>query len=265
MTRDGVPSADCDSWPAIEAIDATSPVNVRPPQGWYASGKVFADYFLAMLLLIPVIPLIIFGWLLVKATSRGPGLYTQTRLGRNGRPYQIFKLRSMTVHAEAGGVQWAKQVDCRVTPVGRLLRVTHLDELPQLFNVLMGDMSLVGPRPERPEMIRKKGLNEFVPGYSQRLLVKPGVTGLAQLQVPADSDIRSVKHKVAYDLYYIQHAGLWFDIRLLTATLLKAAGVSAVWLRRLFFLPSREDVEVTFCGNVIPHQSPSKKYRLQPA
>src|SRR5205823_3638949 len=110
------------------------------------------------------------------------------------------------------GIQWSPCGDRRVTRIGRLLRVTHLDELPQLFNVLMGHMSLVGPRPERPEVIDAKGLTQVVPGYRLRQLVKPGVTGLAQLQLPPDSDITSVRHKVVYDLYYARHQSLFLDL-----------------------------------------------------
>ena len=106
-----------------------------------------------------------------------------------------------------------------MTWVGRVLRRTHIDELPKLFNVLIGQMSLVGPRPERPEVIQAKGLNQLVPGYRLRLRVKPGVTGLAQCQLPADSDVTSVRYKVVYDLYYVEHGSPWFDLRILALTL----------------------------------------------
>jgi lipopolysaccharide/colanic/teichoic acid biosynthesis glycosyltransferase len=260
MTPD--PTVTDARWPQIDDLDATADVRISPIRGWYAWGKGVFDYLFAVLLLVPALPLIAVGWVLVKLSSKGPGFYTQTRLGRDGKPYRILKLRSMTVHAEANGVQWAKAIDCRVTTVGKFLRATHLDELPQLFNVLAGEMSLVGPRPERPEMIRKKGLTEFVAGYQHRLLVKPGVTGLAQLQVPADTDITSVKHKVAYDLYYIENASLWFDLRLLAATLLKAAAVRPKWLRKLFFLPSRDVVADAFCANIASITSRSGRMRL---
>src|SRR5439155_12868491 len=116
--------------------------------------------------------------LLVKLTSRGPALYTQTRLGRNGRPFTIYKLRTMQHRCESlTGARWSTPGDPRITPVGRFLRKTHLDELPQLWNVLRGDMALVGPRPERPEFVPQ--LEQAVPHYRDRLLVRPGVSGLA--------------------------------------------------------------------------------------
>ena len=117
----------------------------------------------------------------------------------------------------------------------------HIDELPQLFNVLKGEMSLIGPRPERPEVIASKGLRDHVPGYDLRTAIMPGVTGLAQVQQPADSDGVSVRHKVYYDLYYLVNRSLWLDMRLIAATALKAF-LGPVWLRRLLFLPTREAV-----------------------
>src|SRR5262249_55106805 len=158
-------------------------------------------------------------------------------LGRFGRPFLIYKLRTMTHNCEQeSGVRWAVPGDPRVTRLGRFLRKTHLDELPQLWNVLRGDMSLVGPRPERPEFV--PGLERAIPGYRPRLLVKPGVTGLAQVQLPADTDIPSVRRKLAYDLYYIRSGGLWLDLRLLASTALRLAGVPYGVGIRLFRLPS---------------------------
>src|SRR5262249_55076608 len=150
------------------------------------------------------------------------------------------------------GVRWARKHDDRVFPVGRFLRYTHIDELPQLLNVLSGDMSLVGPRPERPEVIQAKGLEQVVPGYRHRLLVKPGLTGLAQLQLPADSDLTSVRHKVVYDLYYVQRQGLLLDVRLVLGTLLRAAGAGPRLIRRVCLLPSRQTVAEVFHSNVTP-------------
>src|SRR5205085_11588970 len=124
---------------------------------------------------------------------------------------------------------------------GRCLRRTHLDELPQLWNVLRGDMSLVGPRPERPEFV--PDLERALPHYRDRLLVKPGVTGLAQVQLPADTDLESVRRKLAYDLYYIRTFGLWLDLRLILSTALRLLGFPYSWLTVLFGIPSRETIE----------------------
>ncbi|MGL4419777.1 MAG: sugar transferase [Gemmataceae bacterium] len=252
--RNAIDPVQESGWPEIDMLDGHTSVEIQPPQGWFAWTKIATDYIVALWLLIPALPVIAICWVAVKVTSKGPGIYSQTRLGKNGRPYAIYKLRSMTVNAEASGAQWAKKVDMRVTTLGKFLRATHLDELPQLFNVLKGDMSLVGPRPERPEMIHQMGLNQHVPGYAQRLLVKPGVTGLAQLQVPADSDLNSVRHKVVYDLYYIENVGVLFDLRIIVGTLFKSAGLSPVWLRRLFFFPSREAVAQVFYDNLTSAQ-----------
>ena len=135
--------------------------------------------------------------IVVKLTSRGPAFYTQIRLGQDGRAYAIYKLRTMTHDCEKlSGPQWSKKGDCRVTAVGRLLRRSHLDELPQLWNVLRGEMSLIGPRPERPEFVPR--LERSLPHYRARLHVRPGVTGLAQVQLPPDTDLGSVRRKLAY-------------------------------------------------------------------
>ena len=130
--------------------------------------------------------------LLVRLTSRGPGIYKQARVGKDGRKFMMYKIRTMRQDAEAAsGPMWTQAHDPRVTFLGRVLRKLHLDELPQLFNVLKGEMSLVGPRPERPEFVRV--LAEAIPGYRNRLAVRPGVTGLAQVNLPPDTDIASVR------------------------------------------------------------------------
>jgi lipopolysaccharide/colanic/teichoic acid biosynthesis glycosyltransferase len=143
--------------------------------------------------------------------------------------------------------------DPRVTRVGWFLRATHLDELPQLLNVLRGEMSLIGPRPERPEFLPE--LEHALPAYRQRLLVRPGVTGLAQVQQPADTDLDSVRRKLAYDLYYVQRLGPWLDLRLLFATVLYAARVSFDRVARIAGLPRAEHVERAmqpFIGDAAP-------------
>lgn len=241
-------------WPEIESLDPQLPVIVEPVANWYSATKTWFDWTLAAIILVPALPVIGLCWLAVKLTSPGPGFYFQSRLGRAGREYRIVKLRTMTHDAElkTGGPKWSTKGDCRITKVGAFLRKTHLDELPQLFNVLAGHMSLVGPRPERRTIIDRLGLEKNVPGYAHRLLVRPGVTGLAQVQLPADEDVNSVKHKVVYDLYYIENFSVWLDLRILVATLFKAAGMKPTWTRRLFWLPRRDVVAEVLYAKIAP-------------
>jgi len=162
----------------------------------------------------PLLPLIA---LLVSLTP-GSVIYRQTRLGLRGTPFTIYKFRTMAVDAEASGAPaWALARDPRVTRVGRWLRRTRLDELPQLWNVLRGDMSIVGPRPERPEYV--EALGESVPYWTTRLLVKPGITGWAQLRFGYADDPASSERKLAYDLWYVRHRSLWIDFVLCIKTL----------------------------------------------
>ncbi len=234
-------------WPEVDDVPLDARFHIEPSSGWYASVKPSIEFVCALSLTVLALPLMGIGWLLVKLTSPGPGFYCQTRSGRGHKPYTIVKLRSMHHGNEKQyGTEWAKPGDPRIFKLGKFLRATHLDELPQLFNVLLGHMTLVGARPERPEVIEKQNLRALVPGYDLRLVIKPGVTGLAQVQLPADSDIRSVRHKVAYDLYYIVHRSLWLDTRLCCATFFKAAGMGPDWLRRIFFLPTRGQVAAQF-------------------
>jgi lipopolysaccharide/colanic/teichoic acid biosynthesis glycosyltransferase len=213
-----------------------------PTSGVCTACKGALDFTLALLLLLLTAPVVALAMLLIKLTSRGPALYTQARLGRGGKPFIIYKLRTMAHKCESvTGARWSLPGDPRITPLGRLLRKTHIDELPQLWNVLRGDMSLVGPRPERPEFVPQ--LEHAIPHYRSRLLMRPGVTGLAQVQLPPDTDLASVRVKLAYDLFYVQHAGLWLDLRLIASTTLKMFGVPFGWLRGLFGYPSTEHVE----------------------
>lgn len=245
------PAKDREPWPEIDRLGADVTVAMRPSASWYAAAKVGFDYLIALLALPFALVLVGFAAVATKLTSPGPVFYTQTRLGLNGRKYQIIKIRSMRHNIEAQtGIQWSQKGDSRVTRLGKILRATHVDELPQLWNVLRGEMSIVGPRPERPEVIAAKGLEQLVPGYRHRLLVKPGVTGLAQVQLPADSDITGVRYKVVYDLYYVQNQSLLLDLRLMAATVLKAAGVGPKWIRRVFLLPNRAKVADVFRDNL---------------
>jgi lipopolysaccharide/colanic/teichoic acid biosynthesis glycosyltransferase len=137
-----------------------------------------------------------------------------------------------------------------VTWIGRLLRRSHVDELPQLWNVLRGDMVLIGPRPERPEFVTQ--LEQALPGYRDRMLLYPGVTGLAQVQLPPDADLAGVRRKLAYDLYYIRQVNPWMDFRILVSTALHMVGIPYRWLTVLFMLPGREVVEHTVSARPVP-------------
>jgi lipopolysaccharide/colanic/teichoic acid biosynthesis glycosyltransferase len=189
----------------------------RPALGRYTHLKAILDFILALTLLILFSPVMLLAAFLIKLTSRGPVLYRQTRLGKGGAPFVIYKFRSMSHDCERwSGPCWSAAGDPRVTAVGRFLRSTHLDELPQLWNVLKGDMSLVGPRPERPEFVPR--LAQAIPHYRDRLLVRPGVTGLAQVQLPPDLDLATVRRKLAHDLHYVERLSLWLDVRILFST-----------------------------------------------
>ena len=195
----------------------------------YFRWKAVFDRTLAALLLVPGLPMIALMVLLVRLTSRGPGIFRQIRVGQRGRKFMMYKIRTMRLDAEAAsGPVWTQARDPRITRVGRLLRKCHLDELPQLVNVLKGEMSLIGPRPERPEFVHV--LAESIPGYLNRLAVPPGVTGLAQINLPPDTDMDSVRCKLALDCEYIRQAGLWLDIRLFAGTFLRIFKVPERWL-----------------------------------
>lgn len=199
--------------------------------------KVAVDFVLAAVLFVLAMPVMLAAAALIKLTSRGPALYTQNRVGLNGREFRIYKLRTMRHNCEAvSGVRWASAGDPRITRVGAFLRDTHLDELPQLWNVLRGDMALVGPRPERPEFVTR--LVGEIPGYAERLTVRPGVTGLAQVQLPADTCLESVRLKLAYDVHYIAHAGLWLDVRLMLCTGLKMLHVPFGVSKQILRIPA---------------------------
>ena len=191
---------------------------------------------IASTLLILTAPLVLLVILVVKATSPGPALFKQVRLGRGGRPYDLYKIRTMVYDCERlTGPKWSMANDPRITPLGRFLRRSHLDELPQLWNVIRRDMSLVGPRPERPEFVAK--LEIAVPGYRERMNVHPGITGLAQVQLPPDEDVEDVRRKVACDLDYIRRMGPALDLKILLGTALKVAGFSFATTRQILDLP----------------------------
>lgn len=195
--------------------------------------KAFLDYTLAVLLAVVGLPVCLLCMLAVKLTSRGPAMYSQTRVGRGGRIFVMYKIRTMEHDCEkVSGIQWSTANDPRITPLGRVLRALHLDELPQLWNVLKGDMSLIGPRPERPEIVDDLRLS--VCGYDARHAVKPGITGFAQVHLPPDSSLRTVQDKLVYDRFYIGRMSLGMDLCILWYTALKVAG-----LKNLYHRPPR--------------------------
>lgn len=161
-------------------------------------------------------PVLLIAALLVKLTSPGPILYRQVRAGRFGRPFQMIKLRSMRQDAEKNGAVWSRANDDRVTPVGRFLRRYRIDEIPQLINVLRGEMSFVGPRPERPEFVDE--LARQIPFYRERLMVQPGITGWAQVNYPYGSSVEDARRKLEYDLYYMKHMSVFLDLFILVDT-----------------------------------------------
>jgi len=200
------------------------PVAVQPEHPWYVEGKMVVDWLIALALFVVAAPLIGAMVVLVRMTSPGPGLYKQMRSGRFGKPYQMYKIRTMTHNCETHtGAVWSGPNDKRVTRVGRFLRDCHLDELPQLINVLRCEMSLVGPRPERPELVEQ--IRRRLPRYPERMLVRPGLTGFAQIQHPADLDLDHVRRKLMYDLYYVRAVSLLLDLRIVLGTFFYFSGM----------------------------------------
>lgn len=226
--------------------------NLQCLPAWFRLTKRCVDVVGAALLLLVCSPLLLVTALLVRLTSPGPVIYRQTRVGLNlrkkqgrdrrhtstalapdlpdrrrpgrdrreqnnyGQPFTIYKFRTMRSDAEKHGAQFATQGDNRVTPIGRFLRRTRIDELPQLWNVLKGEMSLIGPRPERPEFMRE--LSGHIPNYLDRLGLKPGLTGLAQVVNGYDNEVEGFRRKVAYDLLYLQNCCLTNDLKILLRT-----------------------------------------------
>lgn len=175
------------------------------------------DITVALTLLLATLPVMLATVLAIRLNSKGPIFYRQERSGQNLRPFSLIKFRSMVVDAEAGGApRWATKGDPRVTAVGRFIRLTRIDELPQLLNVLRGDMSMVGPRPERPAFVEQLG--EIIPHYNDRALVKPGITGWAQVNYPYGASVEDARMKLAYDLYYVRRRSLFLDLLILVAT-----------------------------------------------
>jgi lipopolysaccharide/colanic/teichoic acid biosynthesis glycosyltransferase len=188
--------------------------------------KTVMDYVLALVLLVMVLPILVVCGIIIKVSSRGPVFLRQIRLGKDGKSFVLFKLRTMRLDAEAkSGPVLAAENDNRVLPACKWMRRSHLDELPQLVNVLQGDMSLVGPRPERPEIAEQ--VYRRLPEFRYRLKVRPGITGLAQVRNGYDTCLDAFKHKLQYDLEYIRRRGWVQEFGILLTTLVKLYDPSA--------------------------------------
>ena len=184
--------------------------------------KRLCDVLGAAALLIASAPLLLLGALVIWIEDRGPVFYSQLRSGLYGRPIRIWKLRSMRVNAESLGAQWASKKDPRVTTVGRFLRATRIDELPQLISVINGDLSLIGPRPERPEI--EEELERLIPHYRVRHWIRPGLSGWAQVCYPYGASISDSRMKLSYDLYYLRNTNLFLDFLITIKTIRLIAG-----------------------------------------
>ena len=193
-----------------------------PMPTWEKFIKRLMDITLALIILIPAIPLMVIIALLIRLSSRGPAVFMQKRVGRYEKLFTMFKFRTMFQDAEReSGPVWASDNDPRITPIGYWLRKLRLDELPQFFNVLKGDMSLVGPRPERPYFVDQ--FKKKIPLYTRRLRVRPGITGWAQVKWKYDESIEDVVEKTKYDLFYVENISLKMDFKILINTVMTVA------------------------------------------
>ena len=179
--------------------------------------KRFGDVSISILIILFSSPLILFFSILIWMEDKGPIFYGQTRTGLNGKKFKLTKLRTMRQKSEMFGPVWASKNDKRITKIGGFLRKTRIDELPQLFSVLIGDMSLIGPRPERPEI--EITLKENIPFYDLRKSIKPGLSGWAQVNYPYGASIEDSKIKLSYELFYIRNHSFWLDILIFIKTI----------------------------------------------
>lgn len=182
---------------------------------YYESIKSSIEFIFSLLLLIIAVPICILACIAIYVELHVNPIYTQKRVGLNGRVFKIYKLRSMYIDAEKDGPKWASENDERITKVGRIIRKTRIDELPQLVNILKRDMSFIGPRPERPEFIKE--FIKYIPDFNDRLLVKPGITGWAQVN---GGYSLTPKEKLEFDKYYIQNRGFKLDLLILLKTII---------------------------------------------
>lgn len=184
---------------------------------FYEVIKRVMDIFISLIILVITLAFLPLIYMIIRFSSKGPGFFMQQRTGKNGKKFMAVKFRTMYQNAEKSGPQWAQPKDPRVTGAGRWMRKTRVDEIPQLINVLRGEMSFIGPRPERPEFIEK--LKEVIPFYETRLLVKPGLTGWAQINFPYGASEKDALEKLQYDLYYIKNRSFALDISILLKTI----------------------------------------------
>lgn len=208
--------------PLEQANPASLSARARKVSPFTSGIKRAIDLVIGLVIAIAILPLLPILVLAIKLDSPGSVLYSQERVGLNGRRFRIVKFRSMRADAENNGAQWAQKNDSRVTRVGRIMRATRIDELPQLWNVLRGDMTLVGPRPERPHFTEQ--LAEQLPGYNTRHVVKPGLTGWAQVNYRYASSLHDTRIKTEYDLYYVKHSSLLLDFKILVKTITVVLG-----------------------------------------
>jgi len=194
-------------------------------QGFSLMGSAFSlrlkrlvDIVLSLFLLIVSSPVMLIAYSCVRLTSKGGAIFSQARVGLNGKEFKIYKLRTMYQHAESEGAKWAAEGDPRITKIGDFLRRSRIDELPQCWNVLKGEMSFIGPRPERPEFTKK--LAEEIPYYELRHLVKPGLSGWAQVMYPYGASVHDALKKLEYDLYYIKHQSFLLDLNIMLRTVM---------------------------------------------
>jgi len=186
-------------------------------QGFEKFKRVF-DVSLGIIFLVPYFAILPFTAIAIKLNGKGPVFYKQKRVGRNGKIFEIVKFRSMVTGAEKNGAQWATEKDSRITFVGNILRKTRIDELPQIMNVLKGELSFVGPRPERPEFVGE--LEKIIPHYRMRHLVKPGLSGWAQINFPYGASVEDTTEKLQYDLYYIKNRSILLELIIFLKTTL---------------------------------------------
>jgi len=184
---------------------------------WLTAAKRMIDVFFAVFFGLLALIFLPFLAIAIKLESKGPLIYKQERVGLGGKIFTVYKLRSMAINAEANGAQWAAADDKRVTKIGKFMRQTRIDEIPQFWNILKGNMSFVGPRPERPEFVAK--LKDAIPFYNERHLVKPGLSGWAQINYPYGASVAEAKEKLQYDLFYIKNQSIALDISIILKTI----------------------------------------------